>query len=146
MNDDKWQRTVAKRRRQRRIQNLFACFVVLLVLLILSIIGGYYYYQRTNSPEHALEELQTAFEHRDIDTIHKYVDLKTLLPPNYKILTNDIFINDKIYTEKNIVFIKLSIPSLNPSLLMVQFRALINIFKLEIGNDSIMILCLKVVN
>ena len=34
MNDDKWQRTVAKRRRQRRIQNLFACFVVLLVLLI----------------------------------------------------------------------------------------------------------------
>ena len=40
MNDDKWQRTVAKRRRQRRIQNLFACFVVLLVLLILSIIGG----------------------------------------------------------------------------------------------------------
>ena len=100
MNDDKWQRTVAKRRRQRRIQNLFACFIVLLVLLILSIIGGYYYYQRTNSPEHALEELQTAFEHRDIDTIHKYVDLKTLLPPNYKILTNDIFINDKIYTEK----------------------------------------------
>ena len=100
MNDDKWQRTVAKRRRQRRIQNLFACFVVLLVLLILSIIGGYYYYQRTNSPEHALEELQTAFEHRDIDTIHKYVDFKTLLPPNYKILTNDIFINDKIYTEK----------------------------------------------
>ena len=100
MNDDKWQRTVAKRRRQRRIQNIFACFVVLLVLLILSIIGGYYYYQRTNSPEHALEELQTAFEHRDIDTIHKYVDLKTLLPPNYKILTNDIFINDKIYTEK----------------------------------------------
>ena len=85
MNDDKWQRTVAKRRRQRRIQNLFACFIVLLVLLILSIIGGYYYYQRTNSPEHALEELQTAFEHRDIDTIHKYVDLKTLLPPNYKI-------------------------------------------------------------
>lgn len=100
MNDDKWQRTVAKRRRQRHIQNIFACFVVLLVLLILSIIGGYYYYQRTNSPEHALEELQTAFEHRDIDTIHKYVDLKTLLPPNYKILTNDIFINDKIYTEK----------------------------------------------
>ena len=100
MNDDKWQRTVAKRRRQRRIQNLFACFIVLLVLLILSIIGGYYYYQRTNSPEHALEELQTAFEHRDIDTIHKYVDFKTLLPPNYKILTNDIFINDKIYTEK----------------------------------------------
>ena len=100
MNDDKWQRTVAKRRRQRRIQNIFACFVVLLVLLILSIIGGYYYYQRTNSPEYALKELQTAFEHRDIDTIHKYVDLKTLLPPNYKILTNDIFINDKIYTEK----------------------------------------------
>ena len=91
MNDDKWQRTVAKRRRQRRIQNLFACFIVLLVLLILSIIGGYYYYQRTNSPEYALEELQTAFEHRDIDTIHKYVDLKTLLPPNYKILTNDIY-------------------------------------------------------
>ena len=46
-------------------KNLFACFIVLLVLLILSIIGGYYYYQRTNSPEHALEELQTAFEHRD---------------------------------------------------------------------------------
>ena len=103
MNDDKWQRTVAKRRRQRRIQNLFACFIVLLVLLILSIIGGYYYYQRTNSPEYALKELQTAFEHRDIDTIHKYVDLKTLLPPNYKILTNDIFINDKIYTEKELL-------------------------------------------
>ena len=55
---------------------------------------------RATDPEYALEELQTAFEHRDIDTIHKYVDLKTLLPPNYKILTNDIFINDKIYTEK----------------------------------------------
>lgn len=146
MNDDKWQRTVAKRRRQRRAQNLLACFIIFFILLILSCAGGYYYYQRTHSPEYALEELQTAFEHRDIDIIHKYVDFKTLLPPNYKILTNDIFINDKIYTEKNIVFIKHSMPSLNPSLLMAQFKALINIFKLEIGNVSIMTLCLKVVN
>ena len=79
MNDDKWQRTVAKRRRQRRIQNLFACFVVLLVLLILSIIGGYYYYQRTNSPEYALEELQQPLNIVILILFIKYVDLKNFI-------------------------------------------------------------------
>lgn len=100
MNDDKWQRTVAKRRQQRRKQNLLAILGVILISFICLSIGGFFYYKHTHSPEYALAQLQTAFEHRDIDTIHQYVDFKTLLPPNYKILTNDIFANDKIYSEQ----------------------------------------------
>lgn len=100
MNDDKWQRTVAKRRRQRRLQNILALIGIIFILLVCTSIGGFLYYRHIHSPEYALSQLQTGFEQRDIDTIHQYVDFKTLLPPNYKILTNDIFTNDKIYSEQ----------------------------------------------
>ncbi len=99
MNEDKWQRTVANRRRARRRQNRIGCFIIFLFVIAIGICG-FFYYRHIHSPEYALDELQSAFEHRDIETIHKYVDFKTLLPPNYKILTNDIFANDKIYGEK----------------------------------------------
>ncbi len=101
MNEDKWQRTVARRRAARRRQQRIGCFMLLiLIIAVIAGIGSYLYYRHTHSPEYTLNELKTAFEERDVDTIHKYVDFKTLLPPNYKILTEDIFANDKIYSEQ----------------------------------------------
>lgn len=101
MNEDKWQRTVAKRRQARRRENLVSRIILLAIVFILICSGGYYYYyQHTHSPEYTLEKLQDAFANRDVETIHKYVDFKTLLPPNYQILTDDFFANDKIYSEQ----------------------------------------------
>lgn len=99
MNQETWKKTVIKRRRSRRKENRLGCLIILLFFL-LPVSGGIYYYRHIHSPEYALEELQTAFAHRDIETIHEYIDFKTLLPPNYKILTDDIFANDKIYSEQ----------------------------------------------
>lgn len=100
MNDDKWQRTIAKRRKRHRTQNIIASLLILIILFLIVAIGGFFYYRHTHSPEYTLEKIQTAFEQRDIETIHQYIDFKTLLPPNYKILTNDIFAKDNIYGEK----------------------------------------------
>ncbi len=96
---DKWQRTIANRRKSRHAEKRIGCFILLMIFALIGF-AGYRYYQHIHSPEYTLEELQTAFSHRDIETIHKYVDFKTLLPPNYKILTDDIFANDKIYSEQ----------------------------------------------
>lgn len=100
MNDDKWKRTVAKRRRQRKVQNLLAILASTVVLLLFSSIAGYCYYRHIHSPEYTLEEIQAAFEQRDIDTLHKYIDFESVLTPNYQILTDDIFNNDKFYGQK----------------------------------------------
>ena len=101
MNEDKWQRTVAKRRKARRQERRLGCLLLIaLILLAAAGIGGYFYYKHTHSPEYSLNEIQTAFAQRDVDTLHKYVDFKALLPPNYNILTDDIFNNDKIYGQK----------------------------------------------
>lgn len=100
MNEDKWQRTIANRRRARRRELLISRLFLLAIVFIAICAGGYYYYyQHTHSPEYTLQELQTAFAQRDVETIHKYVDFNTLLPPNYQIITDDFFANDKIYGE-----------------------------------------------
>lgn len=97
--DDEWKKTIKKRRKSRNAEKRFGCFLLVIIFCLIGL-GGYYYYKHLHSPEYALEELQSAFAHRDIETIHKYVDFATLLPPNYKILKDDIFANDKIYGEK----------------------------------------------
>lgn len=101
MNEDKWQRTVARRRRARRIERRIGCLLLAAALIIIAAAAGFYaYYRHTHSPEYSLNEIKTAFEQRDTDTLHKYVDFQALLPPNYAILTEDIFAGDKIYGEQ----------------------------------------------
>ena len=100
MNDDKWRRTVAKRRQQRRFQNFLAILGLTMIVLLFAGVGSYCYYRHVHSAEYTLEQLQTAFDQRDIDTIHEYIDFESVLGPNYQILTDDIFANDKIYGEK----------------------------------------------
>lgn len=101
MNDDKWKQAIAKRRQARYRANRLGCIVIIIFLLAALAGGGYYvYYNHTHSPEYSLKQLQTAFEERDVEKVHKYVDFKAVLPPNYKVLCNDIFANDTIYTEQ----------------------------------------------
>ena len=101
MNDDKWEQTIAKRRQARYRENKIGCFFIIIVLIAALIGAGYYaYYNHTHSPEYTLKRLQTAFDERDIEEIHKYVDLKSVLSPNYKVLCDDIFAHDTIYTEQ----------------------------------------------
>lgn len=101
MNDDKWEQTIAKRRQARYRENKIGCFFIIIVLIAALIGAGYYaYYNHTHSPEYTLKRLQTAFDERDVEEIHKYVDLKSVLSPNYKVLCDDIFAHDTIYTEQ----------------------------------------------
>ena len=101
MNDDKWKQIIAKRRQARYRENRLGCLLIIIVL-VAGLIGGIYhvYHIYTHGPEYTLEKLQTAFNERDVEEIHKYVDFKAVIPQNYKVLCNDIFANDTIYTEK----------------------------------------------
>ncbi|WP_304065505.1 hypothetical protein [Megamonas hypermegale] len=101
MNEDKWKQTIAKRRQARYRENRLGCLFIVVVLIAALIGGAYYiYHEHTHSPEYTLEKLQEAFADRDVEKIHRYIDFKAVIPPNYKVLTNDIFANDTIYTEK----------------------------------------------
>lgn len=100
MNDDKWKQNIRKRRIARYRERIFGCFFLIIVLVGVLIGGAYhFYYNHTHSPEYSLQKLQTALDERNVEELHKYVDFKAVISPNYKILCDDIFANDTIYTQ-----------------------------------------------
>lgn len=90
-----WQEQLAKRQRRTKYER-----VAMLLFVAFIMAFGLWQFIYADTPEYALEQVQTAITLKNTDAVKKYCDLDSLTGQAYDDLTRDMFAKDETLSDK----------------------------------------------